>query len=196
MIKEIRERRSIRRFLDKEIPLEKLERLVSAGSYAPSPFNTQPWLFVYVTDKEKKKRIREIYDNATRKIKFLKRLHLTSVPIYDQDTSFLETGSLIVPCYKKNLSNARDSLSMACQNIMLEATSENIGSICLGRPTSFFTDEHKIKKLLEIPRIYQIPYLIIVGYSDLTLSTPKRKPIEQILYFNKFENIEDLDIIK
>ena len=46
-------RRSVRKFQDKPIPKELLEKVVEAGEYAPSAHNTQPWEFLIIQDKEK-----------------------------------------------------------------------------------------------------------------------------------------------
>ncbi len=45
-------RKSIRKFLDKEIEDEKIERLLRAGMQAPSAINSQPWEFLVVRDKK------------------------------------------------------------------------------------------------------------------------------------------------
>ena len=50
------ERRSIRKFQDKEIPKELLEKVLEATSKAPSGKNIQPWRFV-VLEGEKKKEL-------------------------------------------------------------------------------------------------------------------------------------------
>ena len=47
-------RRSIRRFLDKPIEQEKLERILRAGMQAPSAHNNQRWELLVVTDKDKR----------------------------------------------------------------------------------------------------------------------------------------------
>jgi len=180
-MKIIEERRSTREFLDKEISEDILEKLVSSAILAPSAFNFQPWKFVVVSNKKKKQEIREIYDSATEKIKLLKKLHLTNVPIYNQDTLFLERATLIVPCYNKTISYARDSLAMACENLMLEAVNQNLGSVCVGRPTVFNNYRKKIKKIADVSKEYEIPYLIAVGYSDFIPSKPKRKSIKEIM---------------
>ena len=46
-------RRSVRAFLEKEIPMEELEQIVKAGAYAPSAMNRQTWKFTVLTDREK-----------------------------------------------------------------------------------------------------------------------------------------------
>jgi nitroreductase len=51
----IQERRSIRAYQDTPVPREKLEKILEAARLAPSARNTEPWHFIAVTDKEKKK---------------------------------------------------------------------------------------------------------------------------------------------
>ena len=48
-------RRSIRRFLDKPVEQEKIERILKAGMQAPSAHNMQPWEFVVVTKTKEMK---------------------------------------------------------------------------------------------------------------------------------------------
>lgn len=49
----IRNRRSIRRFLDKEVDKSAIQKIIQAGLYAPSSKNCQPWQFKVLTGKEK-----------------------------------------------------------------------------------------------------------------------------------------------
>lgn len=46
-------RRSIRRFHDKPVPRELIERVLEAAVQAPSGKNSQPWRFVVVTEKKR-----------------------------------------------------------------------------------------------------------------------------------------------
>ena len=45
-------RRSIRKFTDRPVSREKIERVLEAALQAPSGQNLQPWYFVVLTDKE------------------------------------------------------------------------------------------------------------------------------------------------
>ena len=46
----IRTRRSIRRYQHEPIAPEVLQRILEAGTWAPSAHNRQPWRFVVLTD--------------------------------------------------------------------------------------------------------------------------------------------------
>jgi len=183
MIEAIKNRRSVRKFDDFVIPGKALDEWISAASCAPSVFNLQPWHFSIITNKGKKQQIREIYDQATKRIKFFKKLRLTSVPIYNQDTEFLEKATLIVPSYDVKVPYARDSLAMAVQNLMLEVEDSGFGSVCVGRSTTFSKGRKQIKKIAEVGKNYEIPYIIAVGYKseDNELIVSKRKPASEIM---------------
>ena len=55
----VRGRRSVRRYLDKEVPPESIERVLEAARWAPSPHGRQPWRFALVTKDATKERLAE-----------------------------------------------------------------------------------------------------------------------------------------
>ncbi|MBZ5509104.1 MAG: nitroreductase family protein [Acidobacteriia bacterium] len=55
----IKERRATPSFEDVPIHTADLEKIVRAGLDAPSGYNTQPWRFVVVRDREQKKKLRQ-----------------------------------------------------------------------------------------------------------------------------------------
>jgi len=63
----MKERRSCRDFLPEPVSKDKIERILEAASWAPSPLNTQPWEFIVVTSEDVKKKI---YSEAKRCIKW------------------------------------------------------------------------------------------------------------------------------
>jgi nitroreductase len=54
VLEAIHTRRSVREFEDKDVPDELIEKLLTAGIWAPSGLNNQPWRFTIVKDAEKK----------------------------------------------------------------------------------------------------------------------------------------------
>ncbi|CAA9469563.1 MAG: Coenzyme F420-0:L-glutamate ligase @ F420-1:L-glutamate ligase / Nitroreductase family protein Rcas_3978 [uncultured Rubrobacteraceae bacterium] len=53
----LRGRRSVRRYLEQEVPGDAIEAVVEAARWAPSPHGTQPWRFAVVTKRETKARL-------------------------------------------------------------------------------------------------------------------------------------------
>ena len=80
IIDSISNRRSIRKFSDREIDKDIIEKILKAGINAPSPKNIQPWKFIVVTKKGK----REMFDTINKGIEKIK-----SNPGSFADTMFL-----------------------------------------------------------------------------------------------------------
>lgn len=56
---EVRRRRTVRDFSDRQVPRNIIEKCIASAGTAPSGANLQPWRFVAVSDPELKRRIRE-----------------------------------------------------------------------------------------------------------------------------------------
>jgi len=56
----ISERRSIRKFSAGEIPREHIDKILLAGTEAPSAKNRQPWKFIVVTEKDRAAMLQEM----------------------------------------------------------------------------------------------------------------------------------------
>ncbi|MFW6008056.1 MAG: nitroreductase family protein [archaeon] len=57
-------RRSIRKYQDREVAEEDIKDLLQAGMSAPSAGNEQPWHFIVITDREILDKIPEIHEYA------------------------------------------------------------------------------------------------------------------------------------
>ena len=145
----VQERRSIRAYQDKPVEREKLEKILEAGRLAPSARNTEPWHFIAVTDVEKRKVLsRGIF------AKFLS-----------------QTPLVIVACGDKKASPDWYAIdvSLAVENMILTATSEGLGTCCVG---SF--SEREVKEVLKIPENFEVLLLLAVGYAQEKLDLSSR----------------------
>lgn len=158
----IKKRKSIRKFLDKEVPDDMLDKIIEAASLAPSGMNQQPWEFVVVKDKKTKKEIRELYSEARKKLN-----------LYEQDTTFVENACQIFVCYDKKKLAPLISCALAIENMLIAATALGLGSIIMTAPVMLKESADKIKAILKVPEGYEIMALVLVGYAD---EDPERKP--------------------
>ena len=175
LFESIKKRRSIRKFLDKDVDDNTIKKLIEAAAMAPSGMNEQPWHFAVIKDREKKKRFREIYEFCREKR-----------GAYKQDCSFVEKGNIFVICYEKEKCQPTISVSLACENLMLAATGLGFGSLIMTTPVSYPEAIEKIKGLLEIPENIDIMAAIIVGYPDENPEMKPRKPMNEILHFERW----------
>ena len=63
VLKEIRDRRSTRKYLDKQVSHEDILSVLEAARLAPSGSNTQPWRFIVVTSQDTKRKIVQVDHN-------------------------------------------------------------------------------------------------------------------------------------
>ena len=57
ILETVRGRRSVRRYLPKEVPEAAVERVLEAARWAPSPHGRQPWRFAVIEKRETKERL-------------------------------------------------------------------------------------------------------------------------------------------
>ncbi len=147
-MEEIFERRSIRKYKDKEIEEEKIQKLLKAAVAAPSAGNEQPWHFIVIRDQEKLDHLAEIHPYA----KMLKNAPLAIAVCADLEEQKYE-GFWVQDC------------SAATQNILLEAVSLNLGAVWIGcHPVE--DREKLVSDYLEVPGNIKTLSLISIGYPD------------------------------
>ncbi|XHH10292.1 MAG: nitroreductase family protein [Candidatus Bathyarchaeia archaeon] len=167
----VQARRSIRTYLDKPVPQEKIERLLDAARLAPSARNTEPWHFITVTDLEKRKAL--------------------SKGLYAKFVA--EAPLVIVACGNKKASSDwyMVDTAFAVENLILAAVSEGLGTCCVG---SF--NEKEVAELLKVPDDFEVLLLVTVGYpkekfdltGKLTQLIRPRKLLSEVVSVEEFGN--------
>ncbi|MGB9727828.1 MAG: nitroreductase family protein [Nitrososphaeria archaeon] len=167
----IEKRRSVRKYLDKEVPMKLILKVLEAGRLAPSAHNSQPWHYIIVTDSEKRKKIAESGKWAG----FLKNTPVVIVGCGDPEAS---PNWFVV------------DVAISMQNMVLEATELGLGTCWVG---SF--DQDTVKKLLNIPEKYKVVALLALGYpadgieiaSKILHTLRPRKRLQEIYSVNEFK---------
>lgn len=141
-------RKSIRRYTEQDITVDKIEILLRAAMSAPSAIDNKDWAFVVVRDKEILNNIRNNQDG---------------------NGEMLQQASVaIVVCGDMTLAHGEywiQDCSAAAENILIAATSLGIGSVWLGTYPRMHRVEG-LRKILNIPD-HIIPMAIIaLGYPD------------------------------
>jgi nitroreductase len=157
----IKDRRSVRSYLDKTISKEILEEIVDAGRLAPSARNVQAWDFVVVTEKETLGKIAEI-----------------SMPF------IREAGALILVCGKPDHQRYVEDCSAATENIILAAKSFGIGSCWVAGVNKDYLPP--IMEMLEIPKDRNIVALVSLGYFERNPDPHHKKELSEVIHWNKF----------
>jgi nitroreductase len=173
----INSRQSDRKYSDKPVEKEKLERIIEAGRMAPSACNAQPWKFIVVTDPEL---VLKVADAASAKLigmnSFVAQASVILVIVREKPNMSSKVGATI-----KNKDYSLIDIGIATENICLQAKAEGIGSCIIG-----WFDERQIRKLLEIPKSKRVELIITLGYSLSEQREKRRKPAEETVSYNKY----------
>lgn len=169
-------RRSIRHYEERTIPQEVLNKILEAGRKAPTADNRQPWHFIVITDSEIKEKL--LQDEYTiRAASFIKEAPVTIVGcgLIREDDYTRKWGTIY---------SILDT-TLALQNMVIAAWAMGVGSCWIGVQATPF--EEIVRRLLKIPKDWKIIALISFGYPVKQPGPIKKKSIEEIVSYNKFE---------
>ncbi|MFH1641471.1 MAG: nitroreductase [Nanoarchaeota archaeon] len=138
----IKNRRSIRRFLDKKVESKDIDVILQAGRWAPSGLNNQPWKFQVL--KEEKIKIADLTTSS-------KIINASSVCI----AVFLDKGQ------GYNRDKDMQGIGACVQTMLLQAYSIGIGSCWLGE---ILNKKDKFNKILLIPDSLELAAVVALGY--------------------------------
>lgn len=144
----INKRRSIRKYENKVIEQDVLEKIVRAGMQAPSAINQQPWHFFVITDKEK----------------------LVSLSTLTKYSKMLAEASacILLATDKRNVKASTmysQDMAAATQNVLLEAAHLGVGSCWIGIYGRVDRME-KIKDFLQLEDHFEPFALVSLGYPE------------------------------
>jgi len=159
VLEAIAERRSIRSFTDKPIPLDDLKKLVTAAKWAPTGSNRQQWNYVIINDPD-----------------VMKRVIMASPLLRGKPTA------AILICLEKARGGELE-IGFPAQNTMLAAHALGIGSCAV-----LGFSRTAIRKILEIPEELEPTLLISLGYPrDVPEPWPRRSWSESV-FLNSCKN--------
>lgn len=165
-------RRSIRRYKDKPVESEKIDRLVEAALRAPSSRGFNPWEFVVVTDRILLEKLSKAKPHGA---------------------SFLKDASLgIVVCADPEKCDVWvEDASIASIYIHLAAESLELGSCWIQIRKRMHdqtkTAEQYIRELLNIPKHLNVESMIAIGYpAEKKSPHPKEDLQYDKVYYNVY----------
>jgi F420 biosynthesis protein FbiB-like protein len=195
----IKQRRSVRKFLSRTIPHDVIQRIFDAVQWASSAHNSQPWRFVVINDMEVKQAL-----TKTMATKWKQDLQKDGVDsaflenfVADSAKRFNSPPVLAVACLTmKEMDKYPDkkrretefvmgtqSVAAAIQILLLAVHGEGLGACWFCAP--LFCPE-TVRTVLGIPENVHPQALITIGYPDEAPKAPPRKPLDDILYQNRW----------
>jgi len=190
ILENIKSRRSVRSYLDQEVPKKLIEKILEAARFAPSALNKQPWEFVVVTDRELIKKISSSIRDLIKKVflmlpilkLFVKKLKddksiaaIRKTATSTQDTVFYNAPVVIFIVSKHSSQWVKTDCSLAAQNMMLAAHSLGLGSCFVGRGL-YLSKDKKLSMKIGLKKGYKIYAALTFGYpKEFSKNIPARK---------------------
>ncbi|MBW1734334.1 MAG: nitroreductase family protein [Deltaproteobacteria bacterium] len=172
----IKERRSIRKYQDRDVPEETLKQILEAVQWSPSWANTQCWEVIVVKDPAVKEELQGtlIKNPATK--------------------AMVQAPVVLVLCGKLKSSGYYNGkvttkfgdwfmfdLGIANQSLCLAAWDQGLGTVIVG-----LFDHDKARKILGVPEGYEVVSMIPMGYPAKDPQPPKRREINDFTHYDKF----------
>jgi len=185
----IRQRRSVRKYLQKKVSNEVISEVLAAARWAPSAHNSQPWRFIVLDDVSVKRKLADAMAEAW--AKDLQRDGLTVEPVKRDERveRFAAAPVLLLACLtmdglrkfpdlerqmcERDL--AVQSFGAALQNLLLAAHAKGLGACWFCAPA--FCKE-TVRKILEIPDSVEPQAFVAMGYPAEKPKVPIKKLLE------------------
>ena len=172
----LNKRRAIRDYENKEVPLETIQDMIRESCLAPSSSHGQPWQFIVVTNREM---IRRLSDESKRNlIADMERNPASPSRNYEatlRDKNFnvfYNAPALIFIGGPKGLRSLQVDCALAACYLMFSACHRSLGSCWIG--LGKFIMDPELRRLIGMPKDYEIVAPIILGYPRSIPEIPQR----------------------
>ena len=197
LLEGIRTTRAIRRLHSDPVPRELIRKVCEVGTFAPSGGNRQPWIFIAVTDVERRAWVAERYRSGfhsyiepalqaskepsfpearRRNIRAALHLadHLHEVPVH-----------LFVAGWKRRGESQLQALFPAIQNVLLACRAVGLGASLTTLHRSF-GDE--LDAYLGLPEDRPTCALLPIGWPRGRYGRPPRRSVDECLFYERFSS--------
>ncbi|WP_446011884.1 nitroreductase family protein [Candidatus Electrothrix sp.] len=157
----IKERRSIREFTEEPVEPELLHQIITAGIWAPSGLNNQPWRFVTIRDKDISARLASLthYAHIVEAAPALIAVYLDKEKMYDSVKDHQAAGACI-------------------QNMLLAAHELGLGAVWLGQ---ILKNKQQVNEVLQLSEQYDLMAVVALGYPLHRTQQSRRLALEDVI---------------
>lgn len=170
-------RRSIRKFKEEPVDRAVVLRLIEKAMLAPSASNLQAWKYCVVDDPVLVRKVDMFSPGLSGKPPVI------LVICSDYGYAAQKTSGDNYKAYGCIM-----DASMAAENLMLAAVNEGLGTCAI---KSY--NDAAVRKLLKLPETLHIELLVTLGYPDAEPKMPRRKTLEEVVFYNAWEENADAE---
>jgi nitroreductase len=175
----VRERRSIRKYEEKEIPEDVLNTVLESVRWSPSWANTQCWEVIVVRNPAVKAKLQETIaekNPATRAI--------TGAPVVIALCGRTQSAGYYNHVVTTKFGDwFMYDLGLATQTLCLTAHQQGLGTVIVG-----LLDQDRAAAVLAVPEGYELVTLIPMGYPAKISKAPDRKALRDFVHYDRFGN--------
>ncbi len=154
-------RRSVRDFTDEAVTPEAVTEILTAGSWAPSGLNNQPWRFTVVRGEEKR--------HALARLTKYRRI-IETAPV-----------SIAVFCDRESMYNDmkdHQGIGACLQNMLLAAHALGLGAVWLGE---IVKSSAEVRALLGLSESMELMAVVALGHPARTNQRSTRKKLDDLV---------------
>lgn len=170
------QRRSIREYEDKEVPMELVEEIVAESLYAPSGGNRQPWGFIIVNDRDTIKRLSDSSKQTILDEIEANPNHYMSIykeGLSNKDNNVFYNAPCLVFILSTKDATSRNDAAIVATYFMLSATTKGLGTCWIGLGTKPGPD---LKAEIGLTDDMGIIAPLCLGYPKAIPGVPERRP--------------------
>ncbi len=195
LLEAIRTTRAIRRLKPDPVPRALIRKVCEAGTFAPSGGNRQPWVFVAVTESERRAFIAERYRRVFHEY-IAPAVEAAQAPDFPErkrrniraamhlaDTLHTVPVHLVVAGWTRRGQQQTQGLFPAIQNILLACRAVGLGASLTTVHTAV---QREIDDYLNLSEETPSCALIPIGWPIGKYGTPPRRSVDECLYFERF----------
>ncbi|MEE8400507.1 MAG: nitroreductase family protein [Desulfobacterales bacterium] len=175
----LEERRSIRRYEEKEVPEALLNQVLDAIKWSPSWANTQCWEIVVVKDQDLKEKVQAAVPSTNPAYR-----SMASAPVVLAVCGKLKQAGYYNDAAVTKFDDwAMFDLGIATQSLCLAAQNAGLGTVIAG-----MFDHDKAKAALNVPEGYDLFCLVPMGYAAKTGPAPPRRGPDEFAHHGTFKS--------
>ena len=164
-----KKRYSSRKYLDKKVEKEKIDKILEAANVAPTASNRQPQRIIVLDNEESIKNIEVATKTFGAPLVFVICADLSEAWVRKYD----------------HMNSGEIDASIITTHMMMEATELGLGSVWV----CYFEPE-ELRDALNIPESVEPINILVVGYADdeakaVDRHSETRKPVEETVYYGK-----------
>ena len=171
----VKVRRSIRSYKTDPVPREMIEACLEAVRHSPTACNKQSWRFIIAEGDLRQRIIEESLGGVVVPNRWAVQAPVLVIIAIDRDLVTHRIGAGL-----KGIDYHLIDAGIAGEHFVLQAAELGLGTCWIG-----WFDKKGVKRILGLPKNWDVPAMITLGFPETSPGEKQRKTMEEISEFRK-----------